>query len=388
MTNTEKFYNSYGLDRSIPRSFLKRQELTNLFAVPKKEQNSEMAHFYNFVEDDTHMTDILFLPWDYIKKKKYAFALVVVDVATGATDAEPIEMKDEYEETEDGKKLKTKWSGPTPKDTTDAITKIYKRGTYLKKPHLLITDSGKEFQNEIFQKYLQKNNIQWKKAIGGRHRQVAMVERRNYTIGRAIMMRQHAISSITQKECRLWVADFPNLIHWVNKRFEHEPPTDESLFKKYGDPWLEQKKILPLGTVVRVVLTSPKDFKERGIIGKFRAGDSRWTQDTFKIIGYLFDPHSPILYKINQKLKPHEKAAYTRQQLQVVNRNEEDVPHTITNEVSEEFRIKKLIDKRKVGKKTEYLVFWYGYPLAEASWVSKSNIPKSFIDSYEEDHQG
>ena len=53
MTNTDKFYNSYGLDRSIPRSFLKRQELTNLFAVPKKEQNSEMAHFYNFVEDDT-----------------------------------------------------------------------------------------------------------------------------------------------------------------------------------------------------------------------------------------------------------------------------------------------------------------------------------------------
>ena len=143
MNNTDKFYNSYGLDRSIPRSFLKRQELTNLFAVPKKEQNSEMPHFYNFVEDDTHMTDILFLPWDYIKKKKYAFALVVVDVATGATDAEPIEMKDEYEETEDGKKLKTKWSGPTPKDTTDAINKIYKRGTYLKKPNLLITDSGK-----------------------------------------------------------------------------------------------------------------------------------------------------------------------------------------------------------------------------------------------------
>ena len=81
------------------------------------------------------MTDILFLQWDYIKKKKYAFALVVVDVATGATDAEPIEMKDEYEETKDGKKLKTKWSGPTPKDTTDAITKIYKRETYLKKPH-------------------------------------------------------------------------------------------------------------------------------------------------------------------------------------------------------------------------------------------------------------
>ena len=66
MNNTDKFYNSYGLDRSIPRSFLKRQELTNLFAVPKKETHAEMPHFYNFVEDDKHMTDILFLPWDYI----------------------------------------------------------------------------------------------------------------------------------------------------------------------------------------------------------------------------------------------------------------------------------------------------------------------------------
>ena len=382
-TNKEKFYNSYGLDRSIPRSFLKRQELTNLFAIPKKETHEQMPHFYNFVEDDTHMTDILFLPWDYIKKKKYAFAIVVVDVATGATDAEPIEMRDEYEETDDGKKLKTKWNGPTPKDTTDAIEKIYKRGTYLKKPHLLITDSGREFKSEIFQNFLRKNNIQWKKSIGGRHRQVALVERRNYTIGRAIMMRQHAISSITQKECRLWVADFPNLIYWVNKRFEHEPPTDESLYKKFGDPWLEKKQILPIGTVVRVMLTEPKDFKERGVKGVFRAGDMRYTQDTYKIISYIFDPHQPILYKLNQKLKPHEKVVYSRQQLQVVDRNEEDVPHTITTEVNGEFRIKKLINKRKIGNKTEYLVFWYGYPIEDASWVSKSKIPKSFVDAYE-----
>ena len=132
MTNTEKFYNSYGLDRSIPRTFLKRQELTNLFAVPKKEQNSDMPHFYNFVEDDTHMTDILFLPWDYIKKKKYAFAIVVVDVATGATDAQPIEMKDEYEETEDGKKLKTKLgctSLYTPPESACYIP-LHTRATY------------------------------------------------------------------------------------------------------------------------------------------------------------------------------------------------------------------------------------------------------------------
>ena len=144
--------------------------------------------------------------------------------------------------------------------------------------------------------------------------------------------------------------------------------------------------ILPLGTVVRVMLTEPKDFKERGVKGVFRAGDARWTQDTYKIVSYIFDPHQPILYKLNQKLKPHEKVVYSRQQLQVVDRNEEDVPHTITTESSGEFRIKKLIDKRQSGKKTEYLVFWYGYPIEDASWQVKSQIPKSFVEAYEEDH--
>ena len=34
--NTEKYYKSFGLDRSLPRKFLKKQELNQLFAIPKK----------------------------------------------------------------------------------------------------------------------------------------------------------------------------------------------------------------------------------------------------------------------------------------------------------------------------------------------------------------
>ena len=138
MNNTDKYYDSFGLDRSIPRTFLKKQELNQLFAIPKKEPNESMPRFYNFIEDNTHMADILFLPTDKYKKKKYAYALVVVDVATGGTDAEPLELNDEYEMTSDGKQLKTKWNGPTPKATLDALIRIYKRGTYLKKPSLLL----------------------------------------------------------------------------------------------------------------------------------------------------------------------------------------------------------------------------------------------------------
>ena len=49
MNNIDKYYNSFGLDKTVPRSFIKKQELNNIFAVPEKEQNKDMPHFYNFV---------------------------------------------------------------------------------------------------------------------------------------------------------------------------------------------------------------------------------------------------------------------------------------------------------------------------------------------------
>jgi hypothetical protein len=100
MDNTEKYYKSFGLDRSLPRSFLKKQELNQLFAIPKKEPTKLSAHIYNFEEDNTHQADILFLPHDTVGKKKYAYALIVVDVATGDTDGEPLLFQEG-------------WNGPT-----------------------------------------------------------------------------------------------------------------------------------------------------------------------------------------------------------------------------------------------------------------------------------
>jgi hypothetical protein len=101
------------------------------------------------------------------------------------------------------------------------------------------------------------------------------------------------------------------------------------------------------------------------------------------------DPHAPILYKLNKKLKKHEHVAYTRQQLQLVKENEMDVSAKelgVKIPDDGEFAIKKLIDKRTRGNRTEYKVFWKGYPIEEASWQYKSKIPKSFVQAYEEDN--
>jgi hypothetical protein len=69
MDNTEKYYKSFGLDRSLPRSFLKKQELNQLFAIPKKEPTKLSAHIYNFEEDNTHQADILFYLMIQLERK-------------------------------------------------------------------------------------------------------------------------------------------------------------------------------------------------------------------------------------------------------------------------------------------------------------------------------
>ena len=94
-----------------------------------------------------------------------------------------------------------------------------------------------------------------------------------------------------------------------------------------------------------------------------------------------------FFYKLNQKLKQHEHVAYTQIRICATcscGKNEKDLPASIATNASGEFAIKKLIDKRTNGNKTEYKVWWKGYPKEDATWQFKSKIPKSFIGKFEE----
>jgi len=71
----------------------------------------------------------------------------------------------------------------------------------------------------------------------------------------------------------------------------------------------------------------------------------------------------------------------------VVDADEEDVPATILkNRDQDEYVIKNLLQKRQRGNRTEYLVRWKGYPITDATWEFRSKIPKSFIETYEEEN--
>ena len=74
-----------------------------------------MPHTNNPMLNGSHQADLLFLPED----KGYKYALVVVDIATGKTDIEP---------------LKTKQS----KEVLDAMKRIYKRKYLTLQPFLYL----------------------------------------------------------------------------------------------------------------------------------------------------------------------------------------------------------------------------------------------------------
>ena len=362
-SNDDKFYSDFGLSK-VPKEYLRNQELYNLFKKPSKEKKNEMPRFYNFEENDTHQADLLYLPDD----GGYKYCLVIVDIATRKVDAEPLKNR-------------------SAADVLNAMKKIYNnyKRKILQTPDKLIVDSGTEFKGP-FLKYLTYNKIHVKKALRGRHRQLALVERKNQIIGRILFMRMFAQELLTGETSKEWVKDLPKIIQKINEKYSHDPFTDEELLEKFN-PWEDLKQnMIPLGTNVRVALDEPLDIGDAKLHGKFRDTDHRWTTDIYQVTDYVFDPHQPILYKINKPLKENERVVYTIKQLQIVSPNEQDPNIKVIRGTPKQYAVKQLIDKRKKGKKTEYLVWFRGYKKSDSSWIDSKNISKELLEKYEKEN--
>jgi hypothetical protein len=300
--------------------------------------------------------------------KGFKYCLVVVDVATGKTDAEPLKNR-------------------SASDVLAAIKRIYNnyRRKILKTPELLIVDSGSEFQGP-FLEYFKYNKVNVKKALRGRHRQLALVERKNQIIGKVLFMRMFAQELLTGEVSKQWVDDLPKIIKKINEKYSHDVYTDDELFEKFN-PWQDLKQdIIPLGTNVRIKLDEPQDIGDKVLHGKFRDTDHRYTTDIYKVVDYIFDPHQPILYKVNKPLKKNERVAYTRKQLQIVPPDEQDPHIKVIRGTPKQYAVKKLLGKRMFKKRLQYLVWWRGYKKDASTWEDSKNISKELIEKYENEN--
>ena len=323
--------------------------IADLYNAPKPDQRDVAATFPRITPNMWQQCDVLFLPND----KGYEYALVVVDVGSRFVDAEPLKEK-------------------TSAAIVTAIQNIYKR-KILAKPKLITVDAGKEFKS-TFAQSMQALGIDIKTAKVGRHRQVALVERKNQSIGKTI----HKL--ITQDELDTghssskWVEYLPLIIESINTKIKLSTPTHTIKSSANYDPLYRTNDIelLNVGDKVRVPLEEPRDMTtNKKLVGKFRSGDIRWEKKETVIKEVLLKPDQPPMYIVDSQ--PH--VAYTRNQLQLVKGDAPTIKPVATEDIENRYTVKKLLDRKNIKGVVNYLVWWEGLPASSnKSWETRESL--------------
>ena len=334
-------------------------KVQNLLKFPRKDNKVNTPHTACPTDNYIHQIDTLFLPEDntiipqhiaidkadmkkvnrilIINKQKpfkkppaYKYCLVVVDIATGKIDAEPLKYKYSFV-------------------AKNALIRIYKR-KILTLPHEIEVDAGTEFKDEFANYFNTISTIRTK--LSGRHRAQAVVEGVNSIISKLVQTRQIGEELNTNEVSVTWVSELPNIVKFVNKYYEHAPSkihpiTDTPIKCKKGTTACD---IFEIGTKVRIQLDNPVDtVKSKRLHGKFRIGDIRWENKVRKITQIFLRPNFPPMYKVD-----HIDVAYTKNQLQEVKGNE-NVPHS---QLQRHYVIDRLLKRYKVRNKIVFDVLW------------------------------
>ena len=203
----------------------------------------------------------------------------------------------------------------------DAVIKIYKR-KILNKSLQIICDAGKEFEGQ-FKLYCQENDIFIKALLTGK--KIGIIDSKMKILSDALLKRQTAEELLTKKYNVRWVNDLKLILDLINEftKQNYKPQTD---FDEYEIDMHDNKKydILEIGTKVRTALFSPIDIvKDKRLLFNFRSGDVRWSIATRIITNIILRPNSPIMYAVDND----NKTLYTREKIQVINKNAE-LPHS------------------------------------------------------------
>lgn len=336
----KEYYKSLGLSKDFKGK--DKEEIYNLFRHPKRDKGLNVAHQVSYTPFYEQQMDLLTLPDD----KGYKYALVVVDINTGITDAEPLKNKE-------------------AETVAKALDTIYKRKIIEKLPRIARTDSGSEFKSKV-KDWFKKREVLQSVATPGRHRQLAFVERRNHTIGSALFMRMIAQEIITGEISKEWTDDLPTVIEYINKHVKQQstPKSDMPIQNK------DNLKLIPIGTQVRTQLDNPIDVvTKKTLHGKFRATDVKWDPEIKTITNILIMPNQPPLYKVD-----NTRIGYTRNQIQVVPEGElKPIGEVIVRGNPQTQIPEKILGEKKIKGRLYYLVKWAGFEQPEYTLASHMN---------------
>ena len=302
----EKLALAAGVSEQVAKNWLKKQAMWQIYLpapkyIPRPKFDVSNPNF-------VHQADLLFLPHDTIGKKKYKYALTVVDVASRYKEAEPLSTKNSEE-------------------VAKAFASIYKRK--LKWPKVLQVDPGKEFFGAV-NKLMDSHNVEIRRGEKTIHRHQGIVERFNRTLAERLFGHQYAQEILMEargKNVRSseWVKRLPDVIKALN-----DEPTRLIGMK----PSEAIKK-----TSIKVESSAPtKDKNEESLPsnvgvrylyqpGELEGGESRratdpiWSLDIYRIERSVIKPGQPIVYYLNGI-----KRGFVSQELLVVPPNTELPP--------------------------------------------------------------
>jgi hypothetical protein len=350
MASIKDFYN----DIKSKKASVKNNELSKLYQRPIKETNDDMPKFQVFEPNYLQNCDTLYMPEDEYKGKKYKYLLVITDVYSKKMDAEPYNnLKQDSHE------------------VLDALKTIYKRGI-VKYPKILVFDNGNENGDVYLKKYLHEHKINVRMMQPGRYRQIASVKASKRKLASILFRFMSNEELLTGEVSRKWVAEVPQLVEAIN---ENLPPPNTEIPEKLVSTKFSGK-MLPIGARVRVLLDRPRDVVKNNLLsGNFRSTDIRWDPNVRRIENILLKPGCVPLYIVSDD--GDKFVARTKNQLQLVKRNERagDVKYIRGN--PEYAIINNIKDYRKNERKDEYLVGFKGYDNTHDRWVGVKELNRT-----------
>jgi len=330
------------------KALLQKYRIDETFTKVAKKQ-TVFNHIKNNIppiEDYNYMADLLMMP---TTKEGYKMLLVVVDLANNDFDIEPIKNKE-------------------PKTILEAFQKMTKR-KYIKIPYASVrTDGGTEFKG-VFHKWLLDNEVLHKVALPDRHKQMANVENLNRSLARIFNGYMNYKEEQTKEIYREWtdiLNDVRKDLNNIRKvKINKEQP--EFSLVNAGKPKYK------IGDLVFEKLDCPENaLGEKQPTKNFREGDYRYSKIAKKIIKVLYMNDAPYYRYI---LEGIPNASFSESELMA------------NKEKSFKYIPKKLINKKTVGKKVYYLVWWQGYLKQHSTYEDEKILIedgyKNLIQEYE-----
>lgn len=251
---------------------------------------------------------------------------------------------------------KKAWAFKMKNKTGNSIVAVMTPFFRRNKPQKMQFDQGTEFYNKKFLDLLKKHKIKHYSVYSDQ--KAAIVERFNRTL------KTRMFRYFTARGSHRWVDILQDLIDGYNKskhRSTKFAPDDVSksnedvvrknLFPKVKKKKIHSKPVFKVGDTVRV--TRIKSIFQKGYEQTY--SHEVFTVDTIK-------PTYPVTYGLTDYKGDKIEGSFYKSEIQLVDKSGGVWP------------IEKVVQTRRRGRQTEYLVKWKGYPDAANSWIPRSDL--------------